>query len=260
MWRRTLMVLACVGLATVAQAQVNLRFVPSDTTLAVGDACRMSIVIDEPVAIRTIDVTVTYDPSVVQSQGGGSGTLYTSSGIFTFQGFESPNAGQWHGYAVLMGAGLAIHGPGELYYWDFTALANGSTPITSIEVYVATTDGSWFSSVMLPPGVVKVGPQASQVGVELPARAAAMTLWPNPFNPRTEVVAILPEPGWTTVDVLDVRGRRVARLFEGAAEAGPLVLNWDGKMDGGWAAPGGSYLFVMKGRHFRAAAKGVLLK
>jgi len=260
MWRRILAVLACVGLSTVAQAQVNLRFDPSDTTLAVGSACRLSIVIDEPVAIRTIDVTVTYDPAVVQSQGGAAGALFTQSGIFTFQGFEAPTAGRWHGYAVLMGAGLAVHGPGELYYWDFTALANGSTPITSVEVYLATTDGSWFSPVTLAPGVVRVGPQASQVGAELPARAAPLTLRPNPFNPRTEVAVTLPAPGWTTVEVFDARGRRVARLFEGMAEAGPLVASWDGRMDGGRTAPGGNYLFVVTGDRFRASAKGALLK
>lgn len=252
--------MACIGLATAAQAQVHLRFDPADTTLAVGDACRLSIVLDEPLAIRTIDVTVTYDPAILQSQGGGSGTLYTSSGIFTFQGFEAPGPGQWHGYAVLMGAGLAIYGPGELYYWNFTALANGNTPITSVEVYLSTTDGSWFSSVLLPSGVVKVGPQTSPVGTELPAPAAALTLWPNPFNPRTEVATTLPEPGWTTVDVFDPRGFRLARLFDGPAEAGPLAVSWDGRMDDGQAAPGGNYIFVVTGRHFRTSAKGVLLK
>ena len=260
MLRRILAVLACVGLATAAQAQVNLRFAPADTTLAVGEACRMSIVIDEPVAIRTVDVTVTYDAAVVQSQTGGAGALYTNSGIFTFQGFEQPAVGQWHGYAVLMGAGLSIHGPGELYYWDFTALANGSTPITSVEVYLSTTDGSWFSSVLLPSGVVKVGPQTSQVGGQLPMRSSGLSVWPNPFNPRTEIKGVLPEPGWATVEVFDARGFRVALLFEGEVAAGPLAVSWDGRDDDGRGAPGGAYVFVVTGPRFRAAAKGVLLK
>jgi hypothetical protein len=156
--RTVMAALALVCFAAAgAQAQVQLRFDPPDTTVAVGQPCRMSIVLDDTLRIRTIDVTVDYDTTVVRSLGGGAGTLYTSSGVFTFQGFEEDVPGQWHGYAVLMGAGLYIQGPGELYYWEFEGLIDGRSPVTTVSVYLSTTDGSWFESVELPGAQVTVG-------------------------------------------------------------------------------------------------------
>jgi hypothetical protein len=255
------MALWCVVLATAAHGQVELRFDPADTTLAVGENCRMSIVIDDPLpAIRTIDVTVNYDAAVVRPLGGGAGTLYTASGIYTFQGFEQPAAGQWHGYAVLMGAGLSIHGPGELYYWNLEALLDGHSPVTAVEVYVSTTDGSWFSTVLLPDGVVRVGNGASAVDGDGRLGEGSLVLAPNPFNPCTGVTFELPEAGWTTVTVHDLRGALVASLFEGSAAAGPLAVEWDGRDDDGRPLPGGTYLFTVSAPRLRAEAKGVLLK
>ena len=261
MKRWILAVLACCSLAaaTTAQAQVDLRFDPADTTLSVGESCRMSIRLDQPVEIRTIDVTVNYDPTIVQSLGGGAGTLYTNSGIYTFQGFEAPATGQWHGYAVLMGAGLSVHGPGELYYWNFKALANGLTAITSVEVYLATTDGSWFSTVTLPAAKVQVGRWVSGVG-DVPARSHALSVSPNPFNPRTGVKCILPEAGRATVGVYDARGARVAAVYDASTEAGPLTVDWDGRDDNGRVMPAGTYLIVVTAPGLHEAAKGVLLK
>ncbi len=261
MKRWILAVLACCSLAaaTTTQAQVDLRFDPADTTLSVGESCRMSIRLDQPVEIRTIDVTVNYDPTIVQSLGGGAGTLYTNSGIYTFQGFEAPATGQWHGYAVLMGAGLSVHGPGELYYWNFKALANGLTAITSVEVYLATTDGSWFSTVTLPAAKVQVGRWVSGVG-DVPAQRGSASLRPNPFNPRTSFKCVLPEAGRATVSVYDARGAFVTRLFDAAAVAGPLAVDWDGRDERGRAMPAGTYMFRVEAPGLQASLKGVLVK
>lgn len=259
MLRRILLAACCLCVAATALGQVDLRFDPADTTLSVGDNCRLSIRLDQPVEIRTIDVTVTYDPTIIQSLGGGSGTLYTSSGIYTFQGFEAPTPGRWHGYAVLMGAGLSVHGPGELYYWNFKALANGVTAITSIEVYLATTDGSWFSTVTLPPAKVQVGQWTSGSG-DVPARVGALSVQPNPFNPRATFKCELPRAGHVVVAVHDLRGALVARLLDGEAPAGPLAVAWDGRDERGRAVPAGTYLFTVSAPGLRGAAKGVLLE
>jgi hypothetical protein len=44
------------------------------------------------------------------------------------------------------------------------------------------------------------------------------------------------------VGVLDGAGRRVAELFRGAAGPGEVTLVWDGRSDGGQAAPDGTYV------------------
>jgi len=245
--------------AANSSAQVDLRFSPPDTTLEAAQTCRLSILVDDPLEIRTLDITVTYDSTIVHSIGGAAGSLYTDSGIFTFDGFEEDTPGQWHGYAVLMGADIFILGPGELYYWEFETLADGTTPITAIEVYMSTTDGSWFENVVLPAASITVGDGSSPV-VEIPSRQTGLDLWPNPFNPRTEVHFELPRAGQVRLSVFDVGGRRVDVLLNDYLEAGPHSTSWDGRCSDGRMAPGGSYLFRLMGPGVRSMTKGVLVK
>jgi hypothetical protein len=54
--------------------------------------------------------------------------------------------------------------------------------------------------------------------------------WPNPFRERTELRLVLPQPGPVHLDILDVRGRRVATLLDGAVvPAGPTTVTWGGR-------------------------------
>ena len=246
-------------LVVPARGQVNLSFTPADTILALGEMGRLSIIIAESVEVRSIDVTVTYDSTVVRSMGGSAGSLYTDSGIFTFKGFEEEVLGTWHGYAVLMGAELFIEGPGELYYWDFEGLADGVTPIISVSAYVSTTDGSWFADVQLPATSVTVGDPLSSVQ-DIPSLEQALKIWPNPFNPRTEVGFDLTHDSWVHLAVFDARGRRVVVLQDGYRAAGPINSYWDGRDSSGQNQPGGVYFFTLRTDYGVTSTKGVLLK
>ncbi len=242
-----------------ASAQVHLSYTPADTTIAPGGQGRLSILIADSLEIRTIDVTVTYDTTIVRSVGGAAGKLYTDSGVFTFQGFEEDTLGTWHGYAVLMGAGLFVMGPGELYTWDFEGLSAGMTPITTVSVFVATTDGSWFENVTLPGTTITVHDPLSSVG-DLPVSGHTLNLQPNPFNPRTEVRFELEHDSWTRLAVFDMRGRQIAILQEGMSYAGPVVCAWDGRDASGQDVPSGVYFFMLESDKVLARTKGVLLK
>lgn len=50
--------------------------------------------------------------------------------------------------------------------------------------------------------------------------------YPNPFNPTTTIALELSEPADVTMDVLDLTGAVVARLFSGHVEAGHRELQW----------------------------------
>ncbi len=65
---------------------------------------------------------------------------------------------------------------------------------------------------------------------------------PNPFNPRTEVRFVLTAPGATRLDILDVRGRLVARLLDGQLPAGSHRAAWDGVGRDGRGVASGVYL------------------
>lgn len=251
------LVLCLVASGAFAQ-EVQLRYAPPDTNLTAGESCRLSILIDEPLEFRTIDVTVRYDPAVVASIGGGKGQLYTDSGIFTFAGFEETAPGEWHGYAVLMGSGLFVQGPGELYYWDFEALADGATPLHTVSVYLSRPDGTWYETVLLPDGRVTVGDYSAVT----PPRAGNVPLdiAPNPFNPATTIAFELLATGPARLSVYDARGRRVAVLLDGFLRAGPVTVRWNGQVTDGGTAPSGTYLFRLDTAAGVQTAKGVLVE
>jgi flagellar hook assembly protein FlgD len=60
------------------------------------------------------------------------------------------------------------------------------------------------------------------------------------------VVLEMPKSGRATVEVLDLQGRRVAKVFEGSAEAGSRVIDWDGRSsEGAEAGPGVYFVRVV---------------
>jgi len=246
MTRRLLSLCLMLIVAVPAAAEVALRWTPDDQHIEPGQGGRLSLVIDDTLHVRTIDVVVTYDPTVVASITGDAGALYTDSGVFTFKGFEQQGDGQWHGYAVLMGAGLYIQGPGELYWWDFEGLEIGLTWIETVEVSLAATDGSWYEDVTLDHTTIIVGDAAA---VEPPAlEAPTLRLAPNPFNPRTAIS--LPfrdgDAGRARLSVLDSRGRLVTHLWDGEINAAPDDILWCGKDALGQPQASGVYLFLLQ--------------
>jgi len=249
--------------AGAASAEIALRFTPPDTTIEPGDSTRISVMLDDAVYFRTIDLTVTYDPSLISTVSGGQGTLFSDSSFFIWEGFEESVPGQWHGYAVIMGAADSLSGPGELFAWEVEGLIQGTTPITAIETLLYEPNALIIPDVTLDPTTLRVRWAASAVG-DLPAFQPDLKLYPNPFNPGTRIGFDLPVGGHILLSVFDARGRRVATLHEGEAAVGPLNFDWDGRDDSGFIQPGGVYLFRLDSRQGgisqTVTTKGILLK
>ena len=98
---RVILVMAAVSLVLLAgivpaYAQVTLRFSPPDTTIAPDGSGRLSIMLDDAITVRTIDVRVAFDETVVRSMGGTGGALFTDSGFQLFPGFENSAPGEWY--------------------------------------------------------------------------------------------------------------------------------------------------------------------
>lgn len=261
---RMILAMAAISLVLLAgiapaHAQVTLRFSPADTTIAPGGSGRLSIMLDDTLTVRTIDVRVAFDPAIVRSMGGTGGALFTDSGFQLFQGFEDSAPGEWYGYTIVIGSEDVVVGPGELYYWNFEAVNIGVTPVTDVQTYLAVGDGTWYEDVTITATSIIVGDPVSVVP-DLPEPAGRIRLWPNPFNPRTELGFDLDRAGWVELAVYDVRGRQVAVLFDGTAPVGPFSSSWDGQNADGLAQPGGVYLFSLVTSAGRSTTRGVLLK
>lgn len=109
------------------------------------------------------------------------------------------------------------------------------------------------------------GVTATRLSGGAPPANTALRLrsYPNPFNPRTTIEAFVPgsESQPVSVEVFDVRGRRVARLFRGEMPAGRTSgLSWDGTDENGRAVPSGIYFVRLKTNGATVSRKLVLLR
>jgi hypothetical protein len=89
----------------------------------------------------------------------------------------------------------------------------------------------------------------------LPSRFAIASIWPNPFNPTTEIRYDLPLAGHISLRVFDLLGREMAVLKDGFVEAGTHRVTFDG---GGLAS--GIYFARLDAEAFSQTKKLMLLK
>jgi predicted outer membrane repeat protein len=75
-----------------------------------------------------------------------------------------------------------------------------------------------------------------------PVALSAPTARPNPFNPRTTIAFRTSAPGHVRLEILDLRGRRIAVLVDRELGAGRHAWVWDGHDGDGRAVPSGVYL------------------
>jgi len=80
----------------------------------------------------------------------------------------------------------------------------------------------------------------------VPATLAFGRIAPNPTAGRTVLTFGLPREGAVQLDLLDVQGRRIARLADGVLPAGEQSVVWDGRVAGASAARSGVYFAVLR--------------
>jgi len=132
------------------------------------------------------------------------------------------------------------------------------------------------SAVKLSPGrvpeLVSAGPEArallelfshlSAPGISnarLPGAQLAPNV-PNPFNPSTAITFRLPVSGRASLEVFDMRGRRVKILFQGQAGEGSHTVYWDGTDTNGNRLASGVYFYRLKAGEESITRKMILVK
>lgn len=231
------------AMAGPAGANPVLRWSPGGATILPGQQATLSVMLDEPLDVRTVELRVTFDPAIIASIGGGPGALF--DGLTTFADFVQESPDTWYGYCVVLGATDWATGTGSLFEWTIEGLVEGVSPVTSVTVTLLPPGGGNYPDVVLTDDTVTVD---ATTDVDAMPAAPRLGLYPNPFNPRATVELSLPGGGHGKVDVLDARGRAVATLWSGDVPAdGPLRLQWDGRDRHGAACASGVYTFVLTG-------------
>jgi len=143
--------------------------------------------------------------------------------------------------------------------------------------YFSTTQGSWrvldivavegdkvevlvdefcYLSVRRDPSCTLVADPSGQV----PMNFAMHPAYPNPFNPETHVAFDLPRAGQVTLEVYDVRGRRVRQLIDEDLSAGRYAETWDGCDEQGITVASGLYFIRFVCDDYVKTRKVILLK
>jgi hypothetical protein len=79
--------------------------------------------------------------------------------------------------------------------------------------------------------------------------------YPNPFNPVTEISFSLPKTSEVTLEIFNLLGQSVAKVYQGRLEAGTHSYIWDGS-----SAASGIYLYRLTAGDFMETKKMILLK
>lgn len=95
----------------------------------------------------------------------------------------------------------------------------------------------------------------SQTEVVIPSEFAVTGVYPNPFNPTTQISFSLPIDSKVVLTVYDVNGRQVATLVDGYRTAGVHDVTFDASN-----LASGIYVYILFAGDFTASGKMVLLK
>jgi hypothetical protein len=117
--------------------------------------------------------------------------------------------------------------------------------------------GTNLSVLLSAPSTMSAVAEEPAAGEAPPAPRLAIR--PNPAANRAVLSFRLPHPGPATVDLFDVRGRRVTRLFQGRAE-GDLEVAWTGQTDEGGRAASGVYFAKLTGADAAVSRRLVWLR
>ncbi len=209
-------------------APANLAEVLATTSQDLGAAGRDNQfgagLVDLPAALAALPANTT---AVVWARNVGAVPLLIES-ISTAAGWLQPLPASG---AVAPGDSLRVN-----VTWDASGLAEGIHQAT-----IAFVSNDPRGTVQLPV-VLTVG-QVAPVQDLVPApAAAALSVYPNPFNPATTVRFDLPVAGHVTLRVFDARGRLVRDLLRAQRPAGRHEAAWDGRDETGRACAAGVYL------------------
>jgi len=109
-------------------------------------------------------------------------------------------------------------------------------------------------------GIIAKGVSISDRGGVLPREFELLQNYPNPFNPSTVLSIAMPEAAHVSLDIYNLLGQRVIRLYDAPAPAGYLDLIWNGKDRFGNTVGSGVYFYRVTAGSFNRVRKMVLLK
>ena len=85
-------------------------------------------------------------------------------------------------------------------------------------------------------------------------------VYPNPFNPETQFSLLCSSPGIIQLNVFNIQGKLVTRLYTGFLDAGEHHFSWDGKDKNGKGVSSGVYIIQAQQSKRTVRQKAVLIR
>ena len=132
-----------------------------------------------------------------------------------------------------------------------------SAPNWSGETYIKfnVTDPEGASDSLVVKGTVIPPSSVYDLNKNIPEYFSLEQNFPNPFNPKTNIIFGLPKLSNVSISIFNLSGKFVAEIFKGRKQAGYHTVTWDAS---NYSA--GTYFIKMEGDDFIQIKKCVLLK
>jgi hypothetical protein len=144
---------------------------------------------------------------------------------------------RFEGLGTFLVEDLIVNDVGHWYVSNFSGLTINSARWMAVFATNQVT-GQEGALLLTPESAADVGPP----GVAVSGKALGLSSSPNPFDRTTGIHYELPGSSRVILLVLDVTGRTVRRLVQGETQsAGPHLIQWDGRDDGGEHLASGVY-------------------
>jgi len=91
-------------------------------------------------------------------------------------------------------------------------------------------------------------------------RTALYQNYPNPFNATTIIRFDLKKPGFVTLHIYSIEGKKVKTLVNNDMSAGAFSITWDGKDSHDLPVPSGTYILKLEKPDYSKSEKAVLVK
>lgn len=273
--RLALMLVICFGClisferggraSSFVAADPLISFEPLQRHVRPGDLCTLQVVVDDAVdSLSCMNITISLDTSYAECTTALQGKLYEQKQFPTFFRWSFVAPDTVNALDCVLGVRSYVIAPGELTRFVFKAKRNGICRVSFTKTRLFDIDRNEVSHVNGQYAEIIVGTQSGD-GPEVPG-SGALYNYPNPFNPSTVLVLVLPqspgEPGVTpaAVDIFSASGSRVRSLFRGAMPGGKNELAWNGNDDFGRYLAAGVYFAIAQTKCGALKRKMILVR
>ena len=121
------------------------------------------------------------------------------------------------------------------------AVITGNADAVAMEGFLVNSYTSGFDLSMAELESVELPYSPPPTSAPAPSAGAWLRTFPNPLQGSTRIAYSVPASGVVSVEIVDVRGRVVARPVDRRHEAGSHEVVWNGRSDAGAELPSGVY-------------------